>query len=119
VGVALLSLWGRAAPARPAWLRMAVVWILAANGADLGLTVWGLELRVIAEANPIFARMMAISPVLAGVLKMGVAAGALWFLYRVYPRNPRLVTAGVAVVGIAMAIVLIMHADWLRAAGVM
>jgi hypothetical protein len=101
---------------RPAWLRFGVGWILISNAADLVLTLWGLRLRTIWEGNPLIAWLLAVSPVLAVVLKLGVAAWGGSVLYWAYPRNPRLVMAGVLLVGLGMALVLRLHAGWVSAA---
>lgn len=95
------------------WLHVGIGLIVAGNVADLGLTLWGLRLQVIREANPLFAFLLSWEPALAAALKLGVAVWGSAVLYWAFERNPRLVTAGVLVVGAGMLAVLKLHIDWL------
>jgi hypothetical protein len=98
---------------RPLWLHGALAWILASNAADLALTVWGLRLGVIAEANPLLAPLLATRPALAGGLKLAAATVSVFILYLAYPVRPRLVAAGVLVISLALLFVLVLHAIWI------
>jgi hypothetical protein len=93
-----------------------VAWIVLSNAADMALTLWGLHLRTIWEANPVVAWLLELSPVLTVVLKLGLGLWGGWVLYWAYPRSPRLVTAGLLAVGIGMALVLRLHMGWIAAA---
>lgn len=98
---------------RPVWFHAALAWILAGNAADLALTLWGLRLGVIHEANPLLAPLLAARPGLAAGLKLAAAAAAVLILYMVYPLRQRLVAGAVAVVSLALLGVLILHAWWI------
>jgi hypothetical protein len=97
---------------RPAWLHAALAWILASNGADLALTLWGLRLGVIREANPLLAPLLATNPPLAAGLKLAAAGIAVLVLYLAYPLRPRLVAAGASLASFMLLGVLILHAWW-------
>lgn len=98
--------------ARPVWFYAALAWILAANAADLALTLWGLRLGVIREANPLLAPLLASRPDLATGLKLATAGAAVVILYFAYPMRQRLVGAAVAVISVALLGVLVLHALW-------
>jgi hypothetical protein len=98
---------------KPVWLHAGLGWIVAGNVADLLLTLWGLRLEVIYEANPVFASLLEWEPVLAGGIKLAVALWGSAVLYWAFERNPRLVAAGVLVVGAGMLVVLKLHLDWI------
>lgn len=99
--------------ARPVWLSAGLWWILAAGAADLALTLWGLRLGVIGEANPLLAPLITARPLLAACLKMGVTGVAVLFLHWAYPGRSRLVTLGVAVASLSLLWVLMLHAAWI------
>lgn len=99
--------------ARPAWLSAGLWWILAAGAADLALTLWGLRLGVIGEANPLLAPLITTRPLLAGCLKMGVTGAAVLFLHWAYPWRSRLVGLGVGVVSLSLLWVMLLHATWI------
>lgn len=98
---------------KPIWLHVGIGWIVAGNVVDLWLTLWGLRMEVIREANPIFGFLLGAAPVLASVLKVLVAACGGAVLYWAFDRSPRLVTLGVLVVGAGMLLVLKLHLDWI------
>lgn len=97
---------------RPIWLHASLAWILASNAADLALTLWGLRLGVIREANPLLAPLLAANPAAAAGLKLAAAAVAVLIMYLAYPLRPRLVAAGVSLVSVMLLGVLLLHAWW-------
>lgn len=99
---------------KPRWLYAGLGWILAGSAADLVLTLWGLRLGVIREANPLLAPLLASNPALASGLKLGVTAAGVIVLHRIYPASSRLVSFGVAMVGAALLVVLVMHFLWIK-----
>jgi hypothetical protein len=101
---------------RPVWLRAGLAWICAASVLDLALTLWGLEQELIAEANPLMAWLLAMSPTLAILVKLAATGAGAWALHWVYPRRPGLVAASVALVGLGLLAILRLHLAW--AAGV-
>lgn len=98
---------------RPTWLYAALAWILASNAADLALTLWGLRLGVIREANPLLAPLLAANPTMAAALKLAAAGAAVLILHWAYPIRRRLVAAGVVAISLALLGVLILHAWWI------
>lgn len=99
---------------RPVWLYAGLCWIVAGGCADLALTLWGLRLGAIYEANPLLAPLVAFSPALAAGLKVGVTVGAALIFHQGYARRPRLVAASVTLVGVILLAVMALHVAWLR-----
>lgn len=98
---------------RPLWLMAGLAWILAGGVADLALTLWGLRVGAIEEANPIMASLVAVHPALAVSVKLGVTGAAVLILHWAYPLRRRLVAVGVALVSLGLAAVLALHAVWI------
>lgn len=98
---------------RDFWFHAGLAWIFAGSAADLALTLWGLRLGVIEEANPLLAPLLTHRPALGAGLKLGVTLAAVAILRRAYPLRQRLVAAGVGLVGASLLGVLLMHAWWI------
>lgn len=101
--------------APPVWVRASLAWVLLSNAADLVLTLWGIDLGRIAEANPIMAPILAANPQLAIVLKVFLAAGGVMALYWAYPRRPRFTGAAVGFISLVMLWVMYLHGLWILA----
>lgn len=98
---------------RPPWLALGACWLLLGNLADLLLTLWGLHLGAIWEANPLIRPLLDHYPALAGALKMTVATAGATALLWAYPRTPRLAAGGILLVGLGLLWVLQLHIAWL------
>ncbi|HYF90905.1 MAG TPA: DUF5658 family protein [Symbiobacteriaceae bacterium] len=97
---------------RPRWLLAGLWWIVTGGAADLALTLWGLRLGAIEEANPLMAPLVTAHPALAVVVKLVVAGAAVLVFHQAYPLRRRLVAAGVLVVSLCLAGVLLLHGSW-------
>lgn len=97
----------------PPWIQVSLAWILAANAADLVMTLWGIQAQRIIEANPIMGPVMSVSPAAAILLKFALVVGGVLALYWAYPRRP--VFTGVAILFLCgvMAMVMGLHAVWI------
>lgn len=95
---------------RKIWTGLA--WIAGSNVADLALTLWGLRLQVITEANPAMAALLARDPGIAAALKLAAVLFCIGALVRAYPRRPHLVSASTIMLSAAMLGVMGLHARW-------
>lgn len=98
---------------RPLWVKLLLLLIMLTNAADLILTLWGIRLGVIAEANPLMAPLIRVCPGLAALIKLTAAGCGCGILYWAYPRQRPLVTTGLLVIAAAMATVMGLHSRWL------
>lgn len=101
-----------AAGAPPTAVRYGLIWIALSNALDLGLTLWGVRLGVIEEANPLMAPVLTASPAALAGLKLLVVAAAVAALVWAYPRRPRFTGGAVALLSLVMLGVMGMHLSW-------
>jgi len=97
----------------PLWIRAALAWILLANGFDMAVTLVGLQMQRIEEANPIMALAFRAGPAAVVVLKVVLVGGGVIALYWAYPKRPRFVAAGIGFVCAIMMGVMALHLAWI------
>lgn len=88
IGVLVLA---RPSAGQDGWFRASLVAAVAGHGADLASTEYCLGAGRCQEGNPGLARFR--SPVVFGVVKMGIAAGSLVGTVRLHETHPRLAQA--------------------------
>ncbi len=98
--------------APPLLVRYGLAWILVANAADLALTLWGVNVGVISEGNPIMARVLQATPAGLIVLKVALVVGGTLALYWAYPRRPRFTGGAIGFLTLVMGAVMGMHVAW-------
>lgn len=89
------------------WTQVFAVTWLAANGADLGSTIYALAKHAGKEGNPI-ARLYVHNPLAAGVIKMGIAGLLGWGFIELSRDHPMLARV-CALVGTMVYLVIATH----------
>lgn len=98
---------------QPLWVRYALSWILLSNGADLVLTLWGVQMARIAEGNPVMAALLSVSPAGAILTKFSAVLLGVLALFWAYPRRPVFTGSAILFLCAVMAVVIGMHAIWI------
>ena len=94
----------------PRWIRWCLIGNVLAHAIDMALTWWGLTGGHIREGNPLLAPILGESLLLGAILKMlGLLIG-VGFLAWVYPRRPRLTTAGPVITSTGIIVAMGFHA---------
>lgn len=100
---------------QPLWVRYALSWLLLSNGADLLLTLWGLEMARITEGNPVMAALLSASPAGAILAKFGLVLFGVLALFWAFPRRPVFTGMAILFLCAVMALVLGIHVVWVVA----